>query len=161
MANKGISQKRTEILATALSGRAILALGLALALAACAAPSAPTPGGIEKAGALVKTAVGDAEEVARRARAYNDANIRKRAAIEVEEAEVILRKARDEQERIRKAHNAAIAVLAALPDPGSDVTGAADHVDRISAILSATDRHVATIEQIVATLQELDIPGRR
>ena len=135
----------------------------------------------ETAGALVMTAVGDAREVARRARAYQSANVRKRAAIEVEEAEVILRKAYDERERIREAHRTTIALLAALrpkasaddignsyrdyyrypqPDQGSNVTATADRVDRISAILTATDRNIAMIEQIVATLQDLEIPGR-
>ena len=157
----GILRRRTEILAAANSGRSILMLGLALALSACAAPSVQSPEGVEKAGAFVKTAVSDTEVVARRAHAYNSVNIRKRATIEVEEAEVILRKARDEQERIRKAHRAAIAVLEALPGQGSDVTAAADKVERIGAILGATDRNVATIEQTVATLQGLEIPGRR
>ena len=153
-------RKRTEILAKAMSGRAILALGVALALGACAVPATRTSEGVEKAGAFVKIAVIDTEEVARRARAYHSANIRKRAAIEVEEAEVILRKAHDEQERIRSAHRAAIAVLAALPEHSSDATAAADNIERISAILAATKRHVATIEQTVASLQKLEIPGR-
>ncbi len=163
----------------AMAGRAILALGLALALAACAAPSARTPEPIAKAGAFVKTAVSDAEKVAWRARAYHSANIRERAAREVEEAEVILRKARDERERIRKVHRAAVAELAALrakfppghfgasleqfdryarADQGSDVTDATDRVDRIGAILAAADRHVMTIEQTVATLLDLEFP---
>ncbi len=131
---------------------AILVLGLALTLAACIGPFARTSNGVEKSGALVKDAVGDTEKVAQRALAYHSANVRKRAAIEVEEAEVILKKARDEQERIRKAHSAAIAVLEAMPGRGSDATAAADNVERIGVILAATDRNVATIEDTVATL---------
>jgi myosin heavy subunit len=161
MTEKGISIQRTEIPTVFASSRAFLALGLALALAACAAHSARTPEDFAKAGAFVKEAVVDTEKVARRAHAYHSANVRKQASIEVEEAEVILRKARDQQERIRKAHSAAIAVLEALPKQDSDATAAADNVERISAILATTDRNVAKIEETVATLQELEIPGRR
>ena len=69
-------------------GAVVLALGFALTLAACAAPSAWSPEDIVNASASVKTAVGDAEEAAWRARTYNSANIWVRAAHEVEEAEV-------------------------------------------------------------------------
>ena len=91
MADERIRRKRMETRAADRDVRAILALGLVLALAACVAPSARTPDDIAKAGAFVNTAVGDAEEAARRARAYSTANIWKRAAREVEEAEVSLR----------------------------------------------------------------------
>ena len=161
----GIRRRRAEEFAPTKAGRAILALSLALALAACAAPSLQTSESIEKAGAFVNTAVSDAKEVALRALAYHDANRRKRAAIEVEEAEVILRKALDEQKRIRNVVRAAIAVLAELqtkvpPDRGSNMTAAVKRVDRISAILAETDRNIETIEQIVIALQGLEIPGR-
>jgi hypothetical protein len=129
----------------------------------------------------VTTAVGDAEETARRARAFSHANENKRAAIEVEEAEVILRKARDARRRIRETHRQAIAKLAALraetpaddfassgeydpyffSDHASRVSAAVNRVDRIGAILVAADRHVTAIEQTVATLQDLNIPSRR
>ena len=159
----GIRRGDAKNLAPAINGRAILAIGLALALAACATPSARTPEGVEKASAFVETAVADAEKVARRALAYHSANIRKRAAIEVEEAEVILQKALDQQERIRNVQRAAIAVLAELQakvPQGQKVTAAVERVDRISAILAATDRNIETIEQTVIVLQELEIPGR-
>ncbi len=148
-----------------MARRVIVVIGLALALGACAAPSPLTSEGIEKAGAFVNTAVSDAKEVALSALAYHDANIRKRAAIEVEEAEVILRKALDEQKRIRNLQFAAIAILAELqtkvpPDQGSNMTAAVERVDRIGAILAATDRNIETIEQIVIALQDLEIPGR-
>ena len=118
----------------------------------------------------------------RGARAYNSANIWKRAARELEETEVILRKANDERERIREAHRAAVALLAtakarlsvdrlsesaenydnAMPTVQDfDVTAATDRVDRIAVILAAADRDLATIEQTLASLQDLDIPGRR
>ncbi len=177
--NIGILRMRAKILASALSGRTILAFGLALALAACAVPSARMPDGVEKDGAFVKTAVGDVEKVARRARTYHSGNVRERAAREVEEAEVILRRARDARERIRKALRTATAeledwrakILADELEAGADESGvvpdyysetsAAERVERISAIVIETDRHVAKIEQMVAALQELDIPGRR
>ncbi len=154
-------------------------LGLALALAACTAPSARTPEDVAKAGAFVMTAAGDVQEVARRARAYHSTNVRKRAAIEVEEAEVILRKARNARESIRKALRAAIAELEEIraedlaneleaagpesnfiPDHVAEM-GAEDRVERISTILAASDRHIAKIEQTVAALQDIGIPGRR
>jgi hypothetical protein len=118
----------------------------------------------------VKAAVRDSEVVARRARTYNEANIRKRSAIEVEEAGVILSKARDERASIRKAHRAAIAVLetAQVTPPANDVakgkgdgTGvkaAADQVERIGAILAAADLNVETIEQTFADLHDLEFP---
>ncbi len=161
----GIRRRHAEKFAPTKAGRAILALSLALALATCAAPSLRTSESIEKAGAFVNTAVGDAKEVALRALAYHDANRRKRAAIEVEEAEVILRKALDEQKRIRNVQRAAIAILAELQtkvpsDRGSNVTAAVERVDRISAILAATDRNIEAIEQTVIALQDLEVPGR-
>jgi hypothetical protein len=161
MANERIFRTQTVTLAAHKAVGAILVLGLALTLAGCIGPFARTSNGVERSGALVKDAVDDAEKVALRALAYHGANVRKRAAIEVEEAEVILRKARNEQERVRKAHRAAMAVLKAMPDRGSDATVAAENVDRIATILAATDRNVATIEDTVATLQDLEIPGRR
>jgi hypothetical protein len=180
MVENGIFLRRhAKTLASVLSGRAILVLGVALALAACAAPSAWVSDGIENAGAYVKTAAGDIEKVAGRARAYHSANVRKRAAREVEEAEVIQRKARDARERIRRALEAATAemeewrakILTDEFEAGADESGyvrdyysdagAAERVERISAILMATDRHMAKIEQMVAALQKLEIPGRR
>ncbi len=165
----GIRRRDAENLASTINSPTILALGFALALAAC---SMPTPGGVETARAFVETAVVDTEVVARRALAYHEANIRKRAAIEVEEAEVILRKALDEQKRIRNMQRAAIALLATsqakvpsdgnrdtTPDHGSDMAAAVERVDRISAILAATDRNIETMEKTVIALQNLDIPG--
>ena len=162
----GVAQVLAEISALGMDGRALTVACLALALGACGMFSARTPDGVEKAGAYVESAVTDTEEVARRALAYHGANIRKRAAIEVEEAEVILRKALDEQKRIRNVQRAAVAILAELqakprPDRGSEVTAAVARVDRINAILEATDRNIETIEQTVLALQELDIPGLR
>ena len=123
--------------------------------------SAPISDDVEKAGAFVKSAADDTETVANRARIYHDVNSRKRAAIEVEEAEVILQRARDEQQRIRRAYHAAIAVLSAIPDQDSKSIAAADKANHIKAILAETDLHMAEIEQTVAALQALEIPGRR
>ncbi len=115
MVEKCLLRRRARTLAAAaVAHRTTLALGLALALAACTVPSARMSEDVATAGAFVTTAVGDAEEVARRARKYHSANVRERAAIEVEEAEVILRKARDARDRIREAHRAAVAELAEL-----------------------------------------------
>ena len=150
---------RDSIAAAGLSGGAIVAFGLAVTLGACQMPAARSTDDVANAAASVRTAVGDAEEIARRARAYDNANIWIRAAHELEEAEVVLRKARDQRERIRAAHQAALAVLAAARGP--DVTQASDRVDRIGAVLAATDRHIATIEQTFAAVKDLDIPNRR
>ncbi len=179
MAENGILTRRADILAAAMAGRTILALGLTLALAACATTSARMSEDVTKAGAFVATAVVDTEKVAQRGRAYHSVNDRIRAAHQVEEAEVILRKAHDAREGIRKALQAAVAELAELRaktladelDATGDETNfipdhisamvAADRVDRIRTILATSDRHVATIKKSVAALQGLDIPGLR
>ena len=88
-------------------------------------------------------------------------NSRKHAARQVDEAEVILRKARAEQERIRKAYRAAMAVLSSIPEENPKSLSASRDVNRIKAILAESDRRVAEIEETVASLRELEIPPER
>ena len=147
--------------ATFRYSRLALAFSLVLTSAACAMFASPASEDVERSNAFIKRAVGDTETVANRARVYHDVNSRKRAAIEVEEAEVILQKARDEQGRIRQAYRAAIAVLSAIPDENAKSVAASEKVDRIKAILAESDRRVAEIEATVASLRELDIPPVR
>jgi len=154
-----VAQRYSRKPAAANSSRVVLVFGLALFFAACA--TAPVSDDVEKAGAFVKSAASDTETVATRARIYHDVNSRKRAARAVEEAEVILQKAHDEQERIRNAYRAAIAVLSAIPDQNPKSVAASEDVSRIKAILAETDQRVAEIEETVANLQELDIPPLR
>ena len=154
-----VAQRYSRKPATANSIRITLTFGLALFVAACA--TAPVSNDVEKAGAFVKSAASDTETVANRARIYHDVNSRKRAARAVEEAEVILQKAQDEQARIRGAYRAAIAVLSAIPDQSPKSIAASEKVNRIKAVLAETDERVAEIEETVANLQELDIPPLR
>ncbi len=161
--------------------KAGLAFGLALALVACATPPAANRGDVAGAETAVRRAAADIQTVAWRARTFYDANNRERAAREVEEAEVILRKARNARRRVREAHDAAVARLEAardealvrlfdasseydpdsFSDPEQGEAAAARRVERLGGILATTDREIATIEQTVAALKKLDITPRR
>ena len=164
------------------ANRAAFAFGFALTLASCEMPWMTASEDIEKSGAFVKAAVDDARTAARRAVIFDEANVWNRAEKEVDEVEVILRKARDERARIRKAHRAAIAALAGLRpsagineagrssiendrrpprDQGPNSNAAADSVARIGSVLSAADGGVAAIEQTFVALRDLEIPRRR
>ena len=145
----------------------------ALGLASCVDSVGP-PGDVQTSRGYLKTAVEDAEEAARRVRAFRSANLWNRADKELDSAKLILHNALQERARIRRVYDAAIAVFdeaklhgTALADPGNarakpvDVTAAADRVERIGAALSAADRDVETIEQTVAMLDLLEIFERR
>ena len=161
------------------SGRAIFVFCLGLALAACAAPPPPGSDAIARASAIVKTAASDVELVASQARAYANTNIRERTLIEVEEAEVILTKARNAREDLRKAFKAAQAELARMraktlaeeveifgeqPEMRRDYaieSGAAERAARAWAALAMSDVHIAAMARTVAALQKLEIVGGR
>ncbi len=168
------------ILGADMAGRVIFVLGVAFALSACAAAPARTSANVGTARTGLSTAVSDAEAVARRAQALNSAERKQLAAIQMDEVEVILRKARSLRDRIRREHQAAVSDLSwvrvrvqaerdivwgeydptMFPQEDFEEKPAVDRVDRIAANLAAADRDVAKIEQIVASLRDLGSPGR-
>lgn len=141
-------------------------------LAACASTVTP-PDDVSKSKAYLQNAIEDVEVAARRARAFRSANIWDRADKELDSAKLILYNALRERERVRRVYRAAVAVLeeakqqdTAVVERGDarektvDVTAAANRVDRIGEILSAADRDVEIIQEVVAALDQLDIPNR-
>ncbi len=161
-----------DFLGADMVSRVVIVLGVVFALSACAAAPAWTSANVGTSRTGLSTAVSDAEAVARRAQAFNSANSKKLAAIQMEEVEVILRKARSLRDRIRQEHQAAVSDLSwvrvrvleerdivwgeydptMFPQEDFEEKPAVDRVDRIAANLAAADRDVAKIEQIVASL---------
>ena len=151
------------------------------ALAACASPSGPTSRDPATDSAYLKTAVADAEIVARRAAAFGRTNRKQRAAVEMGELDVILRRAREARSRIRQAHRARLAELAALRDRArsdewdassgeydprffsdidAEIAAATERVERTASLLATANLDVAKIERTLAGLRDSDVSSR-